>query len=164
MFNAFQWNCFNLVDTCNTALILFLKCDVTKFRIPPPLVTQCHTSSTPSPPLMCDVMYGWPHVVQYPLILAYNPLQSTGFTHTSLSLQHVLYGLKYHCMTNLLPRDQWLPCLNSLTYWYCTLPHCWDISALAVIFLLSLEALHWSCWWHKSCHRWIYVYTISLEM
>ena len=34
----FQWHCFNLVDTCNIALILFLKCDVTKFRIPP-----CHT-------------------------------------------------------------------------------------------------------------------------
>ena len=43
MFNAFQWNCFNLADSCNIALILFLKCDVTKFRIPPPL------SSTPSP-------------------------------------------------------------------------------------------------------------------
>ena len=27
MFNVFQWNCFNLVDTCNIALILFLKCD-----------------------------------------------------------------------------------------------------------------------------------------
>ena len=49
MFNAFQWNCFNFVYTCNVALILFLKCDITKFRIPPPLVTQCHTSSTPSP-------------------------------------------------------------------------------------------------------------------
>ena len=48
MFNAFQWNCFNLVDTCrhNIALILFLKSDVTKFRIPPP--SSCHTSSTPS--------------------------------------------------------------------------------------------------------------------
>ena len=51
MYNAFQWNCFNLVDTCNITLILLLKCDVTKFRIPPPLVTQCHTSSTPSTPL-----------------------------------------------------------------------------------------------------------------
>ena len=40
MFNAFQWNCCNLVYTCNIALILFLKCDVTKFRIPP-----CHTMS-----------------------------------------------------------------------------------------------------------------------
>ena len=39
-----------LVDTCNIALILFLKCDVTKFRIPPSLVTQFHTSSTPSTP------------------------------------------------------------------------------------------------------------------
>ena len=36
MLNAFQWNCFNLVYTCNIALILFLKCSVTKFRIPPP--------------------------------------------------------------------------------------------------------------------------------
>ena len=51
IFNAFQWNCFNLVDTCNIALLLFLKCDATKFRIPPPLVTQCHTSLTPSAPL-----------------------------------------------------------------------------------------------------------------
>ena len=38
----FQWNCFNLVDTCNIALILFFKCDVTKFRIPLPL---SHTMS-----------------------------------------------------------------------------------------------------------------------
>ena len=49
MFNAFQWNCFNLVYTCNIALILFLECDVTKIMILPPIVTQCHTSSTPSP-------------------------------------------------------------------------------------------------------------------
>ena len=41
----------NLVDrpTCNIALIVFLKCDVTKFISLPPLVTQCHTSSTPPP-------------------------------------------------------------------------------------------------------------------
>ena len=61
MFNAFQWNCFNLVDTCNIALILFLKCDVTKFSIPPSLVTQCHTSSTPyALRVTCDVIYGCP--------------------------------------------------------------------------------------------------------
>ena len=61
MFNALQCNCFNLVDTCNIALILFLKCDVTKFRIPPPpLVTQCDTSSTSSAPLNVDVIYGCP--------------------------------------------------------------------------------------------------------
>ena len=54
MFKTFQWNCFN-----NIALILFLKCDVTKFRTPPPLVTQCNISST-LPPLTCDVIYGWP--------------------------------------------------------------------------------------------------------
>ena len=50
MFNAFQWNCLNLVDTCKIALILFLKCDATKFRIPPP---PCHTMShflDPLPP------------------------------------------------------------------------------------------------------------------
>ena len=46
----FQWNCFSLVDTCNIALILFLKSDVTKFKIPPPLITQCRTSSSPSAP------------------------------------------------------------------------------------------------------------------
>ena len=42
--NAFQWNCFNSVDTCNIALILlvFLKCDVTKFTIPPPCSTISH--------------------------------------------------------------------------------------------------------------------------
>ena len=58
MFNAFQWNCFNLVYTCNIALILFLKCDVTKLRIASP---SCHTSSSPStPPLTSDVIYGWP--------------------------------------------------------------------------------------------------------
>ena len=61
MYKAFQWNCFNLVDTCNIPLILLLKYDVTKFRIlPPSLVTQCHKSSTPPPPLTCDVNYGCP--------------------------------------------------------------------------------------------------------
>ena len=40
----------NLVDTCNIALILFLKYDITKFRIPAPFVTKCHTSSIPSAP------------------------------------------------------------------------------------------------------------------
>ena len=54
MFNAFQWKCFNLADTRNITLILFFKCDVTKFRIPPALFTQCHTSSNPSAPLTCD--------------------------------------------------------------------------------------------------------------
>ena len=33
----------NWVDTCNIAVILFLKCDVTKFRILPSL--PCHTMS-----------------------------------------------------------------------------------------------------------------------
>ena len=50
MFNV-QWNCFNLVNTCNIALILFLKCDVTKFRIPTSPCHTTHTSSTPSSPL-----------------------------------------------------------------------------------------------------------------
>ena len=52
MFNAFQWNCCNLVYTCNIALILFLKCDVSQnLGSLPSLVTQCHTSSTPPSPL-----------------------------------------------------------------------------------------------------------------
>ena len=37
---------FQFVYTCNIALILFLKCDVTKLGSL--LVTQCHTSSIPS--------------------------------------------------------------------------------------------------------------------
>ena len=28
--------------------------------LPPPIVTQCHTSSTPSAPLTCDVIYDAP--------------------------------------------------------------------------------------------------------
>ena len=46
------WNCFNLVDTCNIALILFLKCDVTKCRIPPPL---SHNVSLRRPPPALNV-------------------------------------------------------------------------------------------------------------
>ena len=68
MFNDFQWNCFNLIYTCNIALILFLKCDVTKFRIPP----SCHTSSIPSPPLTCDEIYGRPLSKQEDLKEMYN--------------------------------------------------------------------------------------------
>ena len=49
LFNGFQWNCFNLVYTCNVALILSLKCDVTKFRIPtPPLLSRNDTFRRPS--------------------------------------------------------------------------------------------------------------------
>ena len=50
----------NFVDTCNFALTLFFKCDVTKFGIPLPLVTQGHTSSIPSVPLTCDVILWMP--------------------------------------------------------------------------------------------------------
>jgi hypothetical protein len=60
MFNTFQWNCFNLVDTCNMALILFLKCDVTKFRITLPLSHNVTLRRPPSAPLTCDVIYGCP--------------------------------------------------------------------------------------------------------
>ena len=53
-----EWNCFNLVDTCNIALILFLKCDITKFRIPPsPLSLSVTLRRPPPPPLTCDVIY-----------------------------------------------------------------------------------------------------------
>ena len=52
MFNEFQWNCFSFVDKCNIALIIFLKCDVTKFRIPPPSLSHNVTlSRPPSAPL-----------------------------------------------------------------------------------------------------------------
>ena len=51
MFNAFQWNSFNLVYTCNIALILFLKCDVTKFRTPPPLSDNVRLRRPPPSPL-----------------------------------------------------------------------------------------------------------------
>ena len=61
MINAFQWNCFNLVDTCNIALILFFKCDVSKFRIPPlPLSHNATPRLLPPPPLTCDVICGCP--------------------------------------------------------------------------------------------------------
>ena len=60
MFIAFQWNCFNLVYTCNIALFLFLKCGVTKFRIPPPPLSHNATLRRPPPLLTCDVIYGWP--------------------------------------------------------------------------------------------------------
>ena len=50
----------NLNISSSQTLNPILKCDVTKFRIPPPLVTQLHTSSTSPPPLTCDVIYGWP--------------------------------------------------------------------------------------------------------
>ena len=63
MFNALQWNCFNLVYTCNIALILFFKCDVTKFRIPPPFLSHNVTLRWPPPPLKCDVIYGWPLII-----------------------------------------------------------------------------------------------------
>ena len=84
MFNAFQWNCFNLIYTHNIALILFLKCDVTQFRIPPPLSRNV-TLRRPLPPLTCDVIYGlpltpWDWVVQlYPQALS---------THFSRLLRH----------------------------------------------------------------------------
>ena len=53
------WTVKNQKYASSQLLILFFKRDVTKFRIPPPLATQCHTSS-PSTPLSCDVIYGCP--------------------------------------------------------------------------------------------------------
>ena len=61
MFNASQLNCLNLVYTCNIALILFLKCDVTKSRIPPPPLSHNVTISRPPfAPLTCEVIYVCP--------------------------------------------------------------------------------------------------------
>ena len=51
----------NLVDTCNIALILFFKCDVPKFRIPPPSLSHnVILRRLLSPPLTCDIIYGCP--------------------------------------------------------------------------------------------------------
>ena len=49
-----------LVEMCNIALILFLKCDVTKFRIPTPLSHNLTLRRPPPLPLTCDVIYGCP--------------------------------------------------------------------------------------------------------
>jgi hypothetical protein len=64
MFIDSQWDCFNLVDTCNIALIIFLKCDVTKFWILSPLSHNVTLLRSPSTPLTCDVIYGCPLSIQ----------------------------------------------------------------------------------------------------
>ena len=46
--------------SCNIAEILFLKCDVTKFRIPHPCLTMSHFVDPPPRPLKWDVIYGCP--------------------------------------------------------------------------------------------------------
>ena len=51
-----QWSCFNLVDTCNITLILFLKCVVTKFRILHPSLDTMSHFGDPSAPLS---IYSW---------------------------------------------------------------------------------------------------------
>ena len=50
-FNDFQWNCFNLVYTPK---YYFWNVMSQNLGSPP-----CHTSSTPSRHLTCDVIYGW---------------------------------------------------------------------------------------------------------
>ena len=88
MFNAFQWN------MCNIALILLLKCDVTKFRILPP----SHNATLrrpPSPPLRCDVIYGCP--LTYLLTLQSNSLP-----------MYLCTNLLVHFSLNLLPTNQFI--------------------------------------------------------
>ena len=58
LYNLYNYN--NLVDTCNIALYFFFKCDVTKFRIPPPLSHNITLCRHPLPPLTCDVISGCP--------------------------------------------------------------------------------------------------------
>ena len=41
----------------NIALILFFKCDVTKFKIPPPFVTMSQFDDPLRPHLTCDLIY-----------------------------------------------------------------------------------------------------------
>ena len=80
-----------MVDTCNIALIPFLKCNVTKFRSPLLLVTQCHTSSTPSPPLTCDVIYGCPLSTEESSLQVYSfPLCASSSVSSTLGAKFVL--------------------------------------------------------------------------
>ena len=54
----------------------------------PPLVTQCHTFSTPSSPLKCDVIYGCPlsWLTSHSGQVVRNPDRSWWHLHTSLKL------------------------------------------------------------------------------
>ena len=75
-----------MVDTCTIALILFLKCDVTKFRIHLSLVTQCHTFSTPSAPLTRDVIYGCPLMC---VCIGIRNRRAARFNHWSFIASHL---------------------------------------------------------------------------
>jgi hypothetical protein len=93
MFNAFQCNCFNLVDTCNIALILFLKFYVTKFRIPlHPLSHNVTLCQPPLPPLRCDVIYECPLILHQFLNILHNIQQIYGdFSWLENSFRHSGY-------------------------------------------------------------------------
>jgi hypothetical protein len=60
MSNAFQWNCFNLVYTCNIALILFLNVMSENLGSLSPLSHNVTLRRPPLPTLTCDVIYGCP--------------------------------------------------------------------------------------------------------
>ena len=60
IYNFYNYLYNNLVDMCNITLLLFLKCDVKKFGIPPPLLSHNVELRPPPSPLMCDVIYGCP--------------------------------------------------------------------------------------------------------
>ena len=102
MFNAFQWNFFNLVYTCNIALILFLKCDVTKFRIPPPLSHNV-TLRRPPPPLTCYVIYGWSLLTGFALVArwGWNVPEPTCASPPSRSTEPVIWNALYCTMIML---------------------------------------------------------------
>ena len=72
-----KMNKTNLVGRCNIALILFLKCDVPKFRIPSPFSHNVILRQPPPSPLTCDLIYGCP--------LTPRPPRPTDLTHRRLS-------------------------------------------------------------------------------
>ena len=80
---------------CNIALILFLKCDVTEFRIPL-LSHNVKICRPPLPPLMCDVIYGcaltwYNYIVTFSILVEipssdYVIVLVAEFIHTSTTL------------------------------------------------------------------------------
>ena len=66
----------------NIALILFLKCDVTKFRIPPAPLSHNVILRRPRPPLLtCDVIYGNP---KRSLFVSFKNILNVKFTYNNL--------------------------------------------------------------------------------
>ena len=133
-----------MVDTSNIALILFLKCDVTKFRIPPPLFTEYHISSTPSAPLTFDVIYGFP-LSLYLLSPQRVPLFLDRMNRFKVWFRIFKYAMT--CSNGVFS----IPYLNSVTptiikhgLWYCSPMFTWnyyDLESEAVLLTRDVDFL-----------------------